>query len=187
MYYSTENLQISLTLNLASFLRERGFSTFWHSTAETEATPVDPSAGTIAFIAEIPANPTPFVRLKSESGGSEEIVVPALTLHTYGSPRRMRILGLGHREYEWERDIQIDAFAADDDQQRRLADLLHEWLQREELQELPVSDFRSNAVSPTALEPVRVVFSDVRREDLVNENAAVRYYIRVEATLQYVE
>jgi hypothetical protein len=187
MKYSLENLTVSLTLNLASFLRSRGYTVLWQESGETEESELTPSLGTISFIPEIPANPSPFVRLKSESGDLSEIVVPALTLQIFDSPKRKRSLGIGHTEHFWEQEVRIDAFAGDETQHRQLAMLFHEWLQRAGQQELPVSDYSGNATTPTVLEPVRVLFSDVRREELQNENAAVRFYINAFFGIEFIE
>jgi hypothetical protein len=187
MLYNSHNIIVSLTLDLAEFLRNKGYAIYWHSTGETDSSVQDPPVGTITFIASIPANPSPFVRLKSESGGLDEIVVPALSLRTAHTPRRRRILGIGHREYEWEQDIEVDAFALDEFEQRSLSDLIHDWANRNEYQELPVFDYSANATNPNVLEPVRVTYSDVRRDELDNENAAVRYHVRGDFTVQFVE
>jgi hypothetical protein len=187
MQYNSTNLITSLTLDLAAFLRSKGYAVYWHTTGDTEAALQEPTLATITFLPAIPANPTPFVRLKSESGNSDEIVVPALALTNWSQPRRRRELGLGHRDWEWEVDFTIDAFAADEFQHRALADCVQEWLQREVEQEIPIFDHAANPTNPSLMEPVRVRLSDVRREELYMENIAVRYYVRGDFTVQFVE
>jgi hypothetical protein len=187
--YGTENLTVSLTIAFADYLRSNGYDVYWHATQTTDANTAGLSTpkATVTLVPEFPANPSPIVRLRDESAGPEQIVVPAFSLQVLGSPKRITILGLGHKEYEWEREIRVDGLAANDYQHRAFQDLLHDWLQSEEYKALPVSDYRDDPANPTPLEPVQVTFAVADRTELVNQIEAVRYYVRATAVITYVE
>jgi hypothetical protein len=189
MLYSTTNMTISLTKALATYLRSRGYDVFWHQTGTSQ--PHTAGAGAaraeVTLVQEFPANPVSIVRLKTETTPQDKIVVPALSLQVIGTPERVTILGLGHRDYRWERHFRVDGLAADEFQHRELQDLLHDWLQNQEGVLLDVSDYDTNPADPPELEPVEVVDATIDRKELVTEIEAVRYYVRAQATVTYTE
>lgn len=189
MKYSTSNVLTSLTLDLATQCRANGYDIFWQATGDTDAETLGLSApkATITLVNEFPANPALIVRLKNDSAGSNEIVVPAMALQLPTYPRRVEILGLGHKDYWWERRILIDAFAADQFQQRDIGDLLHDWLQSEEFKELPINDFDSDAENPPALDNVLVQVASVESKLLQYQVEAVRFYTKATALVRYIE
>lgn len=187
--YGTENLTVSLTIALSDYLRSRGYDVFWHATQTTDANTADldiPKA-VVTLVPEFPANPATIVRLRDETAGQEQIVVPALSLQVIGSPKRIEGLGLGHKDYLWEREIRVDGLAANDYQHRAFQDLLHDWLQSVESKEFAISDYETDPTNPTPLEPAWVTFADTDRAELVNQIEAVRYYVRATAVLAYIE
>lgn len=199
MKYSTYNLQTSLTIALAEFLRSKGYDVFWHTAGllEEQTAGLDEAKATITLVPDfpsdpayiVPANPGNVQRLKSGSTSHAEIVVPALSLQVLGTPRKGRILGLGHREYEWVRDVRVDGLAADQFQHFSLADLLHDWFTKDEYRVVPVDDYEADPANPPALEPVEVLqqVSETERQELVHEVEAVRYYLRTTTRVTYVE
>lgn len=199
MKYTTINLDTSLTLAFAEFLRSRGYDVYWHSAgvieSQTAALATPKAIVTLApdFPADpvtvLPAHPTNVQRLKSGELTEDELVVPALSLRTLGSPLKGAIQGLGHRDYEWIRDFMVDGFAADQFQHRELADTLLDWLSQGEYKYLPVSDYSTDPANPTELDTVVVLqeYSAVQRKELVHDVEAVRYYIQATARITYVE
>lgn len=197
MKYTTNNLQTSLTIALADFLRSKGYDIYWHAagTISPQTAGLSEAKAIISFVPAFPSKPTFILpanheniqRLKGRNLGEEYVVVPALTLQVHGSPRRVRIRGLGHKDYEWTREVQIYGLAADKYQHRELADLLHHWLTSEEFKEIPVFDYDSDPSAPPALPPVHVLHSDVDWQELYQEVEAIRYYFRAFATVTYVE
>lgn len=190
MLYTTDNLVVSLTMALATYLRANGYDVFWQASGDTDAQTAGlaQAKAIVTLVAEFPANPTYIVRLKSEQSGAEEIVVPALSLRATTMPKRIALLGLGHKEYWWEREIMIDGLAADDFQQRDLLDLLHDFQQSEEFKEFTIYDYKSDPTTPPQLDnPARVMSAGERGQELVHENPAVRYYLQGTMRVQYVE
>jgi hypothetical protein len=189
MRYGTQNLTVSMTISLAEFLKSNGYDVFWQATQTTEAN----TAGllvpkdTVTLVPEFPANPAPIVRLRNDTAGSYQIVIPALSLQVIGAPRRIGILGLGHTEYEWERELRVDGLAANDYQHRAFQDMLHDWLMSVEFKRFPISDYETDPANPTPLEPAWITFAGTDRTELVSEIEAVRYYVKATATLSYVE
>jgi hypothetical protein len=182
-------MQVSVTLSLADFLRSRGYDVRWHATDTVDANVVDAAhpKAEVTLVPDFPANPSFIVRLKSDSASSDEIVVPALSVHALPGPKRVRHIGIGHSDWEWERHVLVDGLAADDFQQRELADLLHDWLNSEWRKPVPISDYDTDPTTPTPLEPAYVDFATVDRDELYTENDAARYYVRADAMLRYVE
>lgn len=188
MKYSTNNIQVSLTLQLAEFLRSKGYDIRWHSTGavEPQTAGLPSPKDVITLTPEFPVNPTYIVRLNNRSPAPEEVAVPAFALQAVGSPKRLRRLGLGQKEHERERAIRVDGFAADQHQQKELADLLYDWLEGDDVR-LRVSDYDSDPSNPPSLDPVEVDFAVVDRLELIGEVEAVRHYIQVTAAIRYVE
>jgi hypothetical protein len=186
MRYSTESLTVSLTVALSDFLRSRGYDIYWVATQTTDVNTLGSLKATVTIVPEFPANPATIVRLKSDSAGNSEIVVPAMSLQIVGPPKRISILGLGHADYEWERELRVDGFASDEFQQMALMDLFHDWLSSEEDKALPVSDY-SDPANPVVLDPVHVTYAEPDRLELYQGNDAVRYYVRLTATVRYIE
>jgi hypothetical protein len=199
MKYTTNNIQISLTVALAAYLREQGYDIYWHTagTRETQTAGLSEARGIVTLVPDfpadpvfiLPANPDNVQRLKSESTTAEEVVVPALSLQVLGSPKRGNPLGLGHADYEWTREVRVDGLAADQYQHREIADLLFDWLTRKESQRLPVLDYDNDPANPQALDPVEVLqdFTNADRQELIHEVEAIRYYVRTTTRISYVE
>ena len=199
MLYSTNNVQISLTVALAEYLRAQGYDVYWHTAAllEEQTAGLAEAKAIITLVPEfpsdpvfiLPANPENVQRLKSEGVPSAEVIVPALSLQIIGSPRKGKIQGLGHRDYEWTRDLRVDGLAADAFQHRALADLLFEWLSGNDYRYLPVNDYDTNPTTPPALSPVEVLqdSSSAIRNELIHEVAAIRYYVQAQTRISYVE
>jgi hypothetical protein len=198
MKYSTNNIQASLTIALAEFLRSAGFDVYWQGAGgvvDQHTSDLDEAKGIVTLVPDfpsdpvyiLPANPTNIQRLKSEGLSIEEVVVPALSLQVIGGPQKGRILGLGHREYEWVREVRIDGLAADQFQHRELADLLFGWLQSEDRKEIPVYDYDANPTEPEPLAPVEVISATAERQELIHEVEAIRYYVRATTRVTYVE
>lgn len=187
--YGTENLTVSMTLNLADYLRSRGYDVLWHATQTTDANTagLTPAKATVTLVPEFPANPVTIVRLMGEAAGPDQIVVPALSLQVIGSPTRMEGLGLGHKDARWEREIRVDGLAANDYQHRAFQDLLHDWLLSVESKEFAISDYETDPANPIALEPAWVTFASTDRTELISQIEAVRYYVRATAVLSYIE
>jgi hypothetical protein len=187
--YNTNNVKVSLTAEVATYLRSRGYDVFWHATRETDAETAGLTAplATITLVPSFPAIPTYIRRLNSSDGGSDEIIVPAFTLYTDETPNRVASLGLGHKDYEWSRRVLIDGFADTAFQQAELADVFQDWLQSEEQKEFVIYDYATDPTTPPALDPMRVMFSHIDQLELVNENEAVRYYVKVIMLLNYEE
>lgn len=187
--YGTENLTVSLTLAFADFLRAQGYDVFWHATQTTDANTagITPAKATVTLVPEFPANPAIIQRLRDESAGQEQIVVPAFSLQVLGSSKRRESLGIGHKEHRWEREIRVDGLAANDFQHRAFQDLLHDWLLSVENKEFPVSDYTTDPANPPLLEPAWVEIADTDRQELISEVEAVRYYVRATAVLSFVE
>lgn len=190
MKFSTNNVQISMTIALATEFRAKGFDVFWHSTREQDNhTNGGIAKDVVTLVPEFPANPAFIVRkqgLRSDSP-VEEIVVPAFSVQLPSYPKRGEILGLGHPEYEWDRLFRVDGLAADEFQHRQIGDLLHDWLQSIEEKEFSIYDYDTDPANPPLLGPVRIKFPQVERLELVQESEAARYYIRATAILRYVE
>lgn len=189
MLYTTSNIQTSLTTALATLLRANGYDVYWHASGvtETQTAGLGTAKAVVTLVPEFPANPTSIVRLNDANVGEETVVVPALTLHVLGSPRRIRLRGLGHSDYEWARTVRIDGLAADEFQQRELQDLLYSWLHDTEWKEIPVFDYEADASSPPQLDPVYVQNAVVDRQELYLEVEAARYYLRALINLYYIE
>jgi hypothetical protein len=188
MKLTTNNLLVSLTVALAGHLRAKGYDIYWQAADTTDAQTVLPEKkGTVTFVPAFPANPTFIVRLRSESAGTEEIVVPAISLMVGKSPHRVRSRGLGHKDYEWERKFSVFALAADEFQHRELADLLHDWLESESFKAIPMADYDADAATPPPLEPVYVVMSSTDPREVYADNDATRYRITTTAVVTYIE
>jgi hypothetical protein len=187
MQYKTENIQVSMSLALAAFLVAAGYDVYWQGTGETDSTLVTPVRGTVTLAPEFPADPQFIVRLKGDSSHDEVIVVPALVLRVVNGPRRKTILGVGHKDYEWQRNIVIDGFAFDEFEQRFLADLLFDFLASEETKEFAIYDYSTDSAHPVLLGPLWIEVAGVDRQTLVNEVEAVRWYINATAVSLYVE
>lgn len=189
MLFSTDNVLVSLTLALADHLRLNGYDVYWQATGTTDpqTAGLAQAKALVTLVPEFPANATYIVGLKSEQSGAEEVVVPALSLRLTTSPKRVKILGIGHKDYTWERECMIDGLAADAFQQRELVDLLHEFQQSVEWKEFSVFDYETDPNAPALVGPVRVVAAGERSSQLVHDNPAVRYYMQATAKLQYEE
>lgn len=193
MKFTTNNVQTSLTLDLAAFLRGKGFDVRWHATGDTEGQTAGlvGAKDTVTFVPDFPENPAFIVRkqgLNGDSTGAEEVVVPAVTVQALHTPTEIGIIGLGHPERDWEREIRVEAIAADAFQHRELADLLHEWLLGTTGKAFTIYDYDADPGTPVALdEQMRVVSAYVRRTMLPHEVEAVRPYINATAVLAYIE
>lgn len=193
MKYSTNNVQISMTMHLAEYLREKGYDVRWHTDKSVDAQTAGLPAAkdTVTLVPDFPEDPAFVVRkqgLNGDTASPEEVVVPAMTLMVLDTPIPVAILGLGHKEREWERSLRIDGIATDDFQQRELADLLHDWLLAEQNKAFTISDHDGDPASPVVLEdPVYVEFAHVARKTLPQEVEAVRPYFYATVTLSYIE
>jgi hypothetical protein len=189
MKYTTTNVKTSMTLALADFLRAKGYDVLWHASGETEGQTagLDAPKATVTLVPEFPANAAFIVRLKGDSAGAEEIVIPAFAVHV-ALPRRDSIQGLGHSDYTWMRDLRVDGLAADEFQQTDLAELLHEWLQSVEDKQFVILDYTSDAADPSPLDPLWIEHADpVWSTELVGAVEAVRFYTRATAVMSYIE
>lgn len=193
MKYSTNNVQISLTLHLAEFLRARGYDVLWHAdkSVDAQTAGLAEPKDTITLVPDFPENPAFVVRkqgLNGDTASAEEVVVPAMTLMVLDTPTPIGIRGLGHRDRDWERSFRIDGIASDDFQQRELADLVHDWLLDEQNKTFTISDYDTDTVNPPVLaDPVVVEFAHVGRKTLPQEVEAVRPYFYATVTLSYIE
>jgi len=188
--YNTNNMLVSLTLDLAQHLRDHGYAVRWHATGDVDPPttgPLSSARGEITLVPSFPANPALIVGLRDENTRADNVVVPALALCLPDAPKRKAIAGLGHREWEWLREVHVDALAVDEFQHRELADLLHDWFESEANKPLPISDYGADSSTPTPLEPVRVDVSAVTRNEQIHEVEAIRYQIRAMAVLSYYE
>jgi hypothetical protein len=193
MKYTTSNLMISLTTQFATRLLENGFAVYWASTKETDdpdsmlyPTPV----GTVTLVSDFPTDPvnvTRSPRLNDGTVPSEgQILVPAFALSIDDSPIRIRRVGLGQAEFERWLTVYIYGFTYDDFQQRKLKDVLYDWLQIGDVR-LQVWDYDSNAVTPSELESMDVINAQVTKEERVTEIEAIRYYVAAEIIVSYFE
>lgn len=188
MKFTTNNILVSLTTALADYVKSQGYDVLWKATGETDPQTLGGTTkATVTFTPSMPANPAYIVRLKSDSAGPEEVVVPVLALQVPTDPKRIDIMGLGHKDYLWERDVRVDLFAMDEFQQREMADLLHDWLNSEEYKEFPILDYAANPAAPPALGNCRVEFALVERQELIHEVEAIRYYVKASAVISYIE
>lgn len=187
MQYSTDNLQISLTLLLASRLREKDYNVRWQLSGEVESftSGAASAKGTVTLVKESPANPEHIVRLNDgESPADYEIPIPALTLQV-GPDHRGNRYGMGHSEFFRTRTITIDGLARDEFEQADLERVLSDWL-LDEMPRLSVSDY-ADPNSPVALNPIEIRSSRVVKTELSTELDALRYYVRAEVEVEYVE
>lgn len=199
MRYTTINLETSLTLALAEFLKAQGYDIYWHSAGalENHTAALATSKAVITLVPDFPADPATILsanpanvqRLKAGELGEDELVVPALSLQMLGPPAKGAILGLGHKDYDWVRSFRVDGFAADQYQHRELADALMEWLSSGAYQYLSAYDYSVDPLNPTPLQAVEVIQerSTVQRGELIHDVEAVRYYIQSTARIAYVE
>lgn len=187
--HTTNNIKISLLTALATELRANGYDVYWRATGETEAQTkgLETPVATVTLTPDFPDNPSVLRRLKTENAGEEEIVVPAFAAYVPDAPRRQYILGLGHRDYEWARQVIVDGFAADAFQQADLLNVLSDWLQSEEDKEFAVGDYDLDPQAPPSLSVVRVTFAHIEQMELVNENPAVKFYLKATIVLGYEE
>lgn len=189
MRFSRLNVATSLQTHLAAFFLSRGYDVHWHATGETEAQTAGLAVAkaTVTFTPSFPANPQHIVRLKSDSGGREEVVVPVLALRMEGSPVRTGLLGLGHRDADWEWEFLIDCFALDEFQQEDLASLLTDWLLDEHEKVFEIFDYDTNPDLPTAVGPLRVVTGGVDPAILPIPQESARYHILASAIVTFIE
>lgn len=191
MLYSSTNLQISLTVSTAEMFRTNGYDVYWHETGVREvntaglATP----KGVITFTAEIPAIPEYIVRLKSGSSvvslKEYEIAVPCFTLRVPMEPEEGLRPGLGHKEFEWSVEFNLDGFAEDSFQHKEIAALFRGWIKKEDT--LSVRDYETDPNAPTELRPVDVKWVSVSRPELVHNVDAIRYYVSLRAGVSFTE
>lgn len=187
MKYDTTNMTLSLYRHLSELLRGLGYDVFWHATGETDpqTAGLAEKKGTITLVPEFPANSSTIVRLISGSPDEHQIAVPAFALKVLGGPKKIKRQGLGDPIFERERRFRIDGFALDSAGHRALADSLYDWLEGTD-KRLDIWDY-SGGSNPTPLEPALVRFAEVDREELYQENEAIRYYIHLIAALRYYE
>lgn len=187
MKYSTRNLQVSLSLELAKYLREQGFDVYWHvsNVLEPQTAGLLSPRDKVTFVPEFPANPLYIVRLKSGTNDAE-VEVPALSLQVLGSPRKIKRLGLGDRRFERERDVRVEVLAADEAQQKEMLDLLYDWAHGEDV-EFPVKDYDSDPTDPPSLDSVWVEWVSGDMVELVSEIPTIRYYVQLLMGVRYIE
>jgi hypothetical protein len=191
--YTADNVSISLQRDLAIALKAFGYNVLWRATGETEAQNMPglvTAKGTVTLAPEFPENPAYLVKSAGLNDGStpkeEEIAVPAFAFVLPTGPKKIRIAGIGHSDYEWQRGFRIEGFAWDEFQQRELMDFFYTWIQGGNVR-LPVWDYVSNPSSPPALDPVDVIRADAEKTELIHEVAAIRYYLSVSAIISYYE
>jgi hypothetical protein len=192
MRYSTENMQVSLTKQLAKYLKASGYSIFWHSGGILEAhtSTLTQPRGIITLVPEFPATPTSIKRLNSGEAHSslkpDQIAVPVLTLSVGKLPKKLRRLGLGMSEHEYEREFMVDGLAASKRQHRHLADTLYRWLGMGDVL-LECYDFDTDPTDPPLMEPMTVQWADVIKPEMSHENPAIRFYVNAKAAVKYSE
>lgn len=192
MLYSTVNVEISLKVAFGDYLRARGYAVRWQDSGVVDpptggtATPGGPPKDTVSLVSDFPAEPTNIVRLTSDQKGPQTIVVPAFTLHALTLPARQGIRGLGHADYEWERHVRLDGFAADEFQHRELADLIHDFFNDVGEKEFEISGYDQNAAAPPDVGPLRVRLAAVQRPVKQEWPQQVRYYVTATAVLYYI-
>lgn len=187
MQYNTANITVSLTQELARYVRAHGYEVLWYSTNEVVAhTGGGASLGQITFVSAYPAEPRFISRLKGESAGKDDILAPALALYTSSGPSRVRSQGLGHLDSEWSRQFVIEAVTETDAQQRALMDLLHVWLMDTPNVVIPCYDY-SNPLAPVLLAPVYVEEATVDAIRIPQPFDAAQYLIRVDGSVFYFE
>lgn len=188
MKYSTNNVEVSLTLALAEYIRARGFDIRWQATEAVDTQTVLPEEkGTVTFVPDFPANPTDIVRLNSDSENPEAVVIPAFTLHCPEQPERVRIVGLGHSDYHWQREVRIDGFAWDEFQHRELADLLHDFFNETGSKEIPIYDHDANQSAPPSIGTMQVTIARAEKRERWDWPDACRYYVTATAIMAYEE
>jgi hypothetical protein len=191
MKYSSDNITISIQRSFANALKAFGYNVLWRANGTSEAQTLGGQAkGTVTLIPEFPENPAYLVKSAGLNDGStpkeEEIAVPAFAFVLPTGPKKIRIAGIGHSDYEWQRGFRIEGFAWDEFQQRELMDFFYTWIQGGNVR-LPVWDYVSNPSSPPALDPVDVIRADAEKTELIHEVAAIRYYLSVSAIISYYE
>jgi hypothetical protein len=187
MQYNLDNIKISMFLNMATELRDKGWNIFWHASGDTDAFTTGPEAGTITLLDEVPLNPT-FITSPSagDYASQDEIVTPAFAMQVQ-PPRKIARLGLGHTNFEREMDVFIGGIASDSRQQATLASALYEWLEFQDTNYyMPISDY-SIPASPVALDPAEVWWADVSTLEVATEVDTIRYQINIELKLRFVE
>ena len=180
---------VSLQIQFADRLLEKGFNVFWQTTGETDP-PVGSPIGTVTLVPEFPPDPVNLTRSPRLNDGTVagpgQVMVPAFALSIADSPVKIRRVGLGQEEFERWLTFYIYGFAYDEFQQRLLKDLLYEWLQIGDVR-LQVWDYDSNNETPTALESMDVIDAQVTKEERVTEIDAIRYYVTAEIIVSYFE
>ena len=186
MRYTTDNLVVSLTKNLSVFFRQQGWDILWATNNTTSIHTTGTLVDVLTICTSFPTEPRFISRLKGDSAGKEDILVPALTLYAIGSPVRVRSLGLGHLDSEWSRAVTIEAVAETDAQQRALMDLLHIWLMDVPHVALPILDYTIPS-TPVVLDPVYVEDATINAMVIPQPFDAVRFIVRADLLIFYFE
>lgn len=188
MQYSTNNLTVSVTEDLATYLRAAGYDVYWWATGETSAQTAGlPQAkGIITLTPSIPANPALIVRLKDGSVSQEEVALPAFSVLVEDGPRKILRAGLGEQVWLRQRPLLIQGLAADAWQHDELADLLGDWVDGTD-KYFSIFDYDSNPSAPPQLEDAWVHRAAVIRPEVYTEIEVYRYQIQIPVSLRYFE
>lgn len=198
MKYSTQNCTISFSLQLADFLRDRGYDVHWHESGVTEgqtaglAEPI----GTVSLVEEFPDERTYIVEVDDRSDlAPGQVAIPALCLTLPAGPERLRRAGLGDTVHLRRRLVIVDGFASGDAQWKALADVLHDFAcgGREQANGrktdvyLSVHDFDADPADPLELPPVRVEWGEVERLPQPGEPPPLEKYLKLAFAVHYYE
>jgi len=195
MLYSTNNVVISLTLQMGDLFRENGYDLFWRTTGNKvnrEDTALE-SKGIVTMTSYFPANPTYFVRLKNRTADTTEqhqVIVPAFTLYTLQSPVKEKREGIGSSVFFRERPIRIMGFVEDQFQHREFIDLLHTWLDRENTRRdkrLKIWNYDEKSNNPDELPEVNIPWAKIFGQEVYGDSGVTRYYIEGTFVIHYVE
>lgn len=184
MKIGTENLQVSMTVALADAFRATGYNIKWHETKQVEThTSSGSTVGTVTLVPTFPATAEHIVMKSTDH--PDDIEVPAFSLLVLETPRRGAILGLGHKDYYWSRELRIDGFCRSEHEQRLIMDMLHDHYQSEEGKQFVIRDY--SAEGEPELGVAEVEYFVGASSIFAHESKAVRWYVRGEVVLRYVE
>jgi hypothetical protein len=185
--YSTNNLFLSISVQLADMLRADGWNVYWQVSATTDThTAGGQAKGTISLVKKFPANPNYIITLNDEDPGTDEeaVVIPALTV-VLGHPIKIRRYQVGSSIFWKERSLIIAGLVESEYQQPQLADLLQYWIDSDT--KLEVWDYDTNPTAPPPLEDAWVEWARVESGETLDVPDAARYFVRVEAGVRYLE
>jgi hypothetical protein len=198
MKYSTQNCTISFSLQLADFLRSRGYDIYWNESGvlEEQTAGLPEALDTVTLVEEFPAEKTYIVDVEDRSTlAPGQVAIPALCLTLPTGPERLRRTGLGDAVHLRRRLVLVDGFASGDAQWKALADVLHDFACGGREQEngrrtdvyLSVQDFDMDAEDPPELPPVHVEWGEVERLPQPGEPPPLEKYIKLTFAVHYHE